>query len=72
MEPHDSTHPPEGHFRLTFGRCGVHTQGHTVNNSLLFEQVSENTLWINSRAGADLGSSGGNRRLAFFNFSFTR
>ena len=51
--------PPKGQFRLTFGRCGVHTQGHTVNNSLLFEQVPENTLWINTDAGSKLGLSDG-------------
>lgn len=55
----ESTHPPEDQFRLTFGRCGVHTQGHTVNNTLLFEQVPENTLWINAEAGAKLGLSDG-------------
>ena len=59
LKPYESTHPPTGQFRLTFGRCGVHTQGHTVNNSLLFEQVSENTLWINTQAGESLGVSDG-------------
>jgi thiosulfate reductase/polysulfide reductase chain A len=59
LKPYDGSHPPEGHFRLTFGRCGVHTQGHTVNNTLLFEQVPENTLWINTKAGAELGVSDG-------------
>jgi thiosulfate reductase/polysulfide reductase chain A len=59
LKPYEGSHPPEGQFRLTFGRCGVHTQGHTVNNSLLFEQVPENTLWIHTRAGADLGLSDG-------------
>lgn len=52
---------PEGadRFRVTFGRIGVHTQGHTVNNPLLSEQFPENVLWINSdRAGA-LGISDG-------------
>jgi thiosulfate reductase/polysulfide reductase chain A len=33
---------------MTFGRCAVHTQGHTVNNPLLNEQMPENTLWINT------------------------
>lgn len=51
--------PPEGSFRLTFGRCAVHTQGHTVNNPLLFEQMPINPLWINSRAAAKLGISNG-------------
>ena len=51
--------PPEGMFRLTFGRCALHTQGHTVNNPLLFEQMSINPLWINSKAAAKLGISDG-------------
>ena len=40
--------PKKGEFRMTFGRCAVHTQGHTVNNPLLNEQMPENTLWINT------------------------
>lgn len=51
--------PPEGAFRLTFGRCGVHTQGHTLNNPLLFEQMPENVLWINAAEGRKLGISDG-------------
>jgi anaerobic selenocysteine-containing dehydrogenase len=39
--------PGPGQFRLTFGRCALHTQGHTVNNPLLSEQMPENVLWIN-------------------------
>ena len=59
LKPYEGTHPPDGQFRLTFGRCGVHTQGHTVNNPLLFEQVPENTLWINAQAGSAMGLSDG-------------
>ncbi len=59
LAPYEGSHPPVGKFRLTFGRCGVHTQGHTLNNSLLFEQVSENILWMNTEAGAALGVSDG-------------
>jgi thiosulfate reductase/polysulfide reductase chain A len=56
MKPYESPAGPEkGEFRLTFGRCGVHTQGHTVNNPLLFEQMSENVLWINDREARELG-----------------
>jgi thiosulfate reductase/polysulfide reductase chain A len=51
--------PPEGKFRITFGRCALHTQGHTVNNSLLFEQMPENTLWINTKRAAELGIENG-------------
>lgn len=47
--------PPEGAFRITFGRCGVHTQGHTVNNPLLHEQMPENVLWLNADRAKALG-----------------
>jgi thiosulfate reductase/polysulfide reductase chain A len=49
----------EGRFRLTFGRCALHTQGHTVNNPMLFEQMPENVLWINDRAAQKLGIADG-------------
>lgn len=51
--------PPEGTFRLTFGRCAIHTQGHTVNNPLLYEQMPINPLWINTHAAAKLSISDG-------------
>lgn len=53
--------PPEGQFRLTFGRCAMHTQGHTVNNPMLHEQIPENVLWINADAAEKLGISNGDR-----------
>jgi thiosulfate reductase/polysulfide reductase chain A len=53
--PYESpTLPGPGQFRLTFGRCPVHTQGHTVNNPLLAEQMPENVLWINGEKAAAL------------------
>ena len=51
--------PTSGTFRLTFGRCALHTQGHTVNNPLLNELMSENVLWINDQAAAELGIGDG-------------
>ena len=51
--------PPQGEFRITFGRCGLHTQGHTVNNPLLSEQMGENVLWINADVAAGLGIEDG-------------
>ena len=51
--------PPEGMYRLTTGRCGIHTQGHTVNNPMLFEQMPENVLWINSSEAKKLGIEDG-------------
>ena len=47
--------PPQGAFRIAFGRCGLHTQGHTVNNPLLFELMPENVLWINKTRAKALG-----------------
>lgn len=56
LKPYESPEfPPEGKFRITFGRCALHTQGHTVNNELLFERMPENTLWIHTDKAAALG-----------------
>ncbi|GBC60771.1 thiosulfate reductase [Desulfonema ishimotonii] len=58
--PYESPEKPEeGSFRLTFGRCALHTQGHTVNNPMLFEQMPENVLWINSGSAETLGIADG-------------
>ena len=60
LKPYEpASHPPEGTFRITFGRCGVHTQGHTVNNPLLFEQMPENVLWIHTDKAGELGIADG-------------
>ena len=55
LVPYESpTRPGPGLFRLTFGRCAVHTQGHTVNNPLLSELMPENLLWINRAKAEEL------------------
>ncbi|MGE4536983.1 MAG: molybdopterin-dependent oxidoreductase [Desulfovibrio sp.] len=51
--------PPEGRFRVSFGRIGLHTQGHTVNNPLLFAQMPENVLWINTTEAQKRGIADG-------------
>ncbi|MCF8130548.1 MAG: molybdopterin-dependent oxidoreductase [Deltaproteobacteria bacterium] len=51
--------PPQGQYRITFGRCAVHTQGHTVNNPMLHEQMPENVLWINSAEAEKMGIEDG-------------
>lgn len=62
LKPYEPpTRPPAGQFRLTFGRCALHTQGHTVNNPMLFEQMPENVLWINDQAAAALKIADGER-----------
>jgi thiosulfate reductase/polysulfide reductase chain A len=53
--------PPEGQFRITFGRCASHTQGHTVNNPLLGEAVPINPVWINNVEAARLGIADGDK-----------
>ncbi len=53
--------PPQGLFRIAFGRVGVHTQGHTVNNPLLAEQMAENVAWIHPSRAAELGIVDGER-----------
>ncbi len=56
LKPYESPQfPPADKFRITFGRCALHTQGHTVNNSLLFERMPENILWINTERAKALG-----------------
>ncbi|WP_373497788.1 molybdopterin-dependent oxidoreductase [Desulfococcus sp.] len=60
LKPYESpARPPEGQFRLTFGRCALHTQGHTVNNPMLAEQMPENELWIHTEAARKLGLADG-------------
>jgi thiosulfate reductase / polysulfide reductase chain A len=62
LKPYESPRKPKkGEFRLTFGRCALHTQGHTVNNPMLAEQMSENVLWINTQEAEKLGIAHGDR-----------
>lgn len=51
----------KGCFRLTFGKCAQHTQGHTLNNPALYELVPENELWINTSAARNLGINDGEK-----------
>lgn len=51
--------PEEGIFRIAFGRSPVHTQGHTVNNTLLNEQMPENVLWLNKAIAEKMRISDG-------------
>lgn len=52
---------PEDAFRLAFGRCAVHSQGHTVNNALLHAMMPENCLWIHTLRAKELGIVNGDR-----------
>jgi thiosulfate reductase/polysulfide reductase chain A len=51
--------PPEGMFRLIYGRTAVHAHGHTVNNPLLAELMPVNTLWLNTRQAKKMGINDG-------------
>jgi thiosulfate reductase / polysulfide reductase chain A len=51
--------PPEGQFRLTVGRCALHTQVATQNNLYLNELMSENVLWINTERASAAGIKDG-------------
>lgn len=51
--------PPEGCFRLAFGRSPVHNHGNTMNNPVLHEIMPENRLWLNDETAKELGVSDG-------------
>lgn len=51
--------PPEGFFRLTYGRSAVHTFSRTTNNPALFELYKENEVWINVKKAQALGLNSG-------------
>jgi thiosulfate reductase/polysulfide reductase chain A len=39
--------PPEGWFRLSYGRSPLHTFGRTQNNEVLFDADPTNCVWLN-------------------------
>ena len=48
LRPNESpTKPGPGQYRLTFERCTLHTQRHTVNNTLLSDRWRKTSWWIN-------------------------
>ena len=58
--PYKSVPPPaEGEFRLTVGRCAVHTHISTQNNPYLNELLPENRLWLNTEEASRLGIADG-------------
>ncbi len=40
--------PPEGYYRLLYGRAPTHTFGRTTNNPVLTETMDENEVWIHT------------------------
>jgi len=53
--------PPEGYFRLLYGRAPVHTFSKTQSNPLLRDMMSENELWINADMAAKIGIKNGQK-----------
>jgi len=47
--------PPEGYYRLLFGRSPVHTFGRTTNNRILNRITDENEIWVNRHVASEWG-----------------
>ncbi|MCF8233423.1 MAG: molybdopterin-dependent oxidoreductase [Bacteroidales bacterium] len=41
--------PPEGYYRLIYGRAPMHTFSRTINNPNLVDLMAENSVWINPK-----------------------
>lgn len=55
--------PPEGSFRLLFGRNGYQAHGQHQNNPILCALLDVNKLWINTAAAIKLGIKDGDQVL---------
>ncbi len=53
--------PPQGYFRLLYGRHPVHTFAKTQNTPVLNQLNSENDLWLNADVAASMGIKDGDR-----------
>ncbi|MBN1116354.1 MAG: molybdopterin-dependent oxidoreductase [Bacteroidales bacterium] len=51
--------PPEGYYRLIYGRGPAHTFSRTANNPNLTDIMSENALWVNPRVAKEWGLTNG-------------
>ncbi|MCF6180966.1 molybdopterin-dependent oxidoreductase [Lutibacter sp.] len=47
--------PPQGFYRLNYGRAPMHTFSRTTNNPNLFALKSENKLWVNPKIARIIG-----------------
>jgi thiosulfate reductase/polysulfide reductase chain A len=45
--------PPEGYYRLNYGRAPMHTFSRTSNNPNLTDLMDENTVWANPRVAKE-------------------
>lgn len=55
--PHEE--PPEGFYRLIYGRAPMHTFSRTANNPNLTDLMDENTLWVNPKVAKMWGLKSG-------------
>jgi thiosulfate reductase / polysulfide reductase chain A len=51
--------PPEGYYRLNYGRAPMHTFSRTANNPNLTDLMSENDLWVNPKVARIWGLENG-------------
>jgi thiosulfate reductase/polysulfide reductase chain A len=51
--PHEE--PPEGFYRLNYGRGPAHTFSRTANNANLTDIMEENSLWVNPKVASQWG-----------------
>ncbi len=51
--------PPEGFYRLNYGRAPMHTFSRTTNNPNLADLMNENKLWVNPRVAEIWGIENG-------------
>ena len=49
--PHEE--PPEGFYRLIYGRAPMHTFSRTANNPNLTDIMDENTVWVNPKVAVN-------------------
>jgi thiosulfate reductase/polysulfide reductase chain A len=51
--------PPEGYYRLNYGRAPMHTFSRTSNNPNLTDLMDENTVWVNPKVAGFWGLQNG-------------
>jgi thiosulfate reductase/polysulfide reductase chain A len=51
--------PPQGYYRLIYGRAPMHTFSRTSNNPNLTALMHENSVWVNPRVAKEWGLSTG-------------
>jgi len=57
----DHGDPPQGYYRLLFGRSPVHTFSRTTNNRVLNRVVDENEVWVNRHVASEWGLTHGKK-----------